>query len=242
MQATIYVTEEAMATAIAIKDLHYYDRLTMSDDQNTDLSQSPGYFLKNPNKLHLAVLPEGANIAASLNVSDSKAGALLVNFPANLRGCIFDRAPNLPPQYAEIVTYWSGEALNAQDSRAVHFQSPLNEYLVELKSADDNDAYAEQVACDKLLSEGIVAQISGLTNLTSTLAPTDFIEVLVPIDGDMVGVEPDSFRSHSPYGAPEDSLVEKIYIAVADIIRSPNPDTIFIDIIRTEMIDYGYIY
>ncbi|OWY34645.1 hypothetical protein [Herbaspirillum aquaticum] len=242
MQATIYVSEEAMATAIAIKDLSHYDRITLSDDPNTDLSQSPGYFLKNANKLKLATLPTNHRVIASLapgradNIAD-------VSMPVHLRGCIFERAPNLPPQYAQIMTYWSGEAVNLDDSRAVHFQSPLNEYMVELRPAQGRveDAYSEMAACDRLLSEGIVVAITGLMQLCNSALPTDFIEIVLPVDLDIAGIEPDAFRSSRSYNVDDEQL-EKVYLRIVDIMRSPNPDAIYIDLIRNELIDYGYVY
>ena len=46
MPATIYVTAEAYATAQAIKDLDYYDRLNLSEEM-PDFDKRPGYHLKN---------------------------------------------------------------------------------------------------------------------------------------------------------------------------------------------------
>jgi len=240
MQATIYVTQEAMATALAIRDLDYYARVSLSDDPEHDLSASPGYYLKNASKLNLAILPDAAHIAATLG-PDSPAPFASVSMPTNLRGCIFEKAPNLPDRYADIVTFWSGEALNVNDSRAVHFQPCLNAYLVELRPPADDDE-GEPVAVDRLLSEGIVISIVGAAALTEGLKPDDFIEIILPIDQSMVGVEPDGFQSTTPYQLDDSTHAERIFVTVADIRRSPDPNNILIDILRHELLDYGYWY
>lgn len=240
-QATIYVTPEAMATAVAIKDLDYYTRVSMSDDE-ADLLHSPGYYLKNANKLKLAILPANAHVAITLSPTSELPCARAVSMPANLRGCIFEKAPDLPPQYADIVTYWSGEPVNLSDSRAVHFQSPLNEYLVELRPAPcDADDAGEFVAVDRLLSEGVVVSVTGIAALIDGLLADDFVEIVIPVDSSIVGIEPDDFHSAKAYRL-HDEHVERIFVNVADIQRSPNPNHILIDAIRHELLDYGYWY
>lgn len=239
MQATIYVTNEAMATAIAIKDLDYYTRVSLSDTDETDLSNAAGYYLKNARMLNLAALPASARIALRLNAGASNPASCTVSMPTHLRGCIFENAPNLPERYADNIGYWSGAPLNAADSRAVHFQNPQNEYLVELRPAKDTD---ECVAVDKLVSEGVVVSIQGLGNVITALASDDFIEITIPIDQTMVGNEPETFRTATPYSTFDKLRHERIFIKVADITQSPNPDHILIDLLRHELLDYGYWY
>lgn len=242
MQATIYVTQEAMATAIAIQDMDCHTRVSMSDNVDTDMSTLPGYHLKNASKLNLAILPSNAHVALTLSPTSPAPFARVVSMPANLRGCIFEKAPNLPQQYAEIVTFWSGEPVNANDSRAVHFQSPLNEYLVELRpTSGETDEDGETVAVDRLLSEGVVVSVTGTAALIDGLLPEDFVEIVMPIDQSMVGIEPDDFRSAKAYMLT-DGPAEHIFVTVADIRRSPNPNHILIDAIRHELLDYGYWY
>ncbi|MYM84637.1 hypothetical protein GTP44_22140 [Duganella sp. FT50W] len=238
MQATIYVTKEAMATAIAIKDLDYYTRVSLSDNESTDVSTQPGYYLKSAGTIKLDVLPTTAHVAAHISsCGQSPSGE--ISMPANLRGCIFERAPDLPDRYAEIIAYWSGQPLSASDYRAVYFQNPQNEYLVELRGNDDNGAY---VSIDKLLSEGIVVSITGMASITDGLSPEDFIEFEIPIDVSMVGIESDGFLSPAPYKTKGIGQREVIYLKVSDITRSPNPDHILIDLLRYELLDYGYWY
>ena len=42
MTATIYTTKEAMTTVLAIKDLDYYDRCCLADNEQTDLTGKAG--------------------------------------------------------------------------------------------------------------------------------------------------------------------------------------------------------
>lgn len=242
MQATIYVTKEAMDTATAIKDMDYYTRVSMFDNGEADMSNLPGYYLKNASKLNLEILPANANVALTLSPNSPAPFARVVSMPAELRGCIFEKAPKLPERYAEIVTFWSGEPINVNDTRAVHFQSQLNEYLVELRPASGANEKGEVVAVDRLLSEGIVVSVTGTAALIDGLPPDDFVEIVMPIDRAMVGIEPDDFQSTKAYQLAEDECVERIFIAVADIRRSPNPNHILIDAIRNELLDYGYWY
>lgn len=237
MQATIYVTEAAYETAQTIKDLDYYHRTILCDDI-PDFEKREGYHFKNADKLNLLPLPAQANVARSIAHGSSSAGeSPQVTMPANLRGCIFEQAPVLPDRYAEIVTYWSGETVNASTSGAVYFQCPLNEYMVNLGP----DPVEGPVVNDRLLSEGVVVAVSGLAATLSALSPEDFIEIVFPVDLDMLGIEPDGFRSSYKYGGSTDHL-ERVYLKVKDILNSPDQDRVFIDLLCNELIDYGYWY
>lgn len=239
MQATIYISREAMTTANAIKDLDYHTRVSLADETSTDLSNQPGYYLKNADKIKLAELPTTAHVALRLHITNQCQATFEISMPTNLRGCIFEHAPNLPDGYADIITYWSGQPLNADDYRAVFFQNPQNEYLVELRGALDGE---ECTSTDRLLSEGIVASIKGIAGMIESLGPEDFIEVEIPIDASMLGIENDGFRSSSPYSPSEAGRYQHIYLKVSDIQRSPDPNHIMIDLLRYELLDYGYWY
>ena len=60
MQATIYVTPNALFVTHAIQNLSQSKRLALSDDPATDLPTAEGYWLKNAKRLNLAALPPGA--------------------------------------------------------------------------------------------------------------------------------------------------------------------------------------
>lgn len=236
MQATIYVYQQALDTVNSIKDLDYHDRANLCDD-DPDIATRSGYHLKNANKMKFAALPENATIVRS---ADAIQGSLSISMPSNLRGCIFDGAPDLPQLYAEIVGFWSGESLNMSTSGAVYFQCPLNEYMVDLGS-EPIDA---PVVTDRLLSEGIVLAITGVSTILHDLPPEAYIEVRFPIDQAMVGFEPDDFRSNKGYAADVDRIeqYDQVYLKVADILASPDPDRVYIDLLFNELIDYGYWY
>lgn len=235
MQATIYVAAEAYQTAKAIKDLDYYDRLNLSDEM-VGFDKRPGYHLKNANVLNLAVLPDAAMVIDPCAIGR----ALSMSAPANLRGCIFEGAPNLPDGYADIIAYWSGPSINLNTSGAAYFQCAINEYMVDLGA----DPVCEPVVNDRLLSEGVVIFISEVSKLTEGLSPEAYIEIRFPIDPAMLGVEIDDFRSIKDYmvESAKGQLDDKVFLKVSDILRSPDPDRIYIELLRNELIDYGYWY
>lgn len=235
MPATIYVTAEAYETAQAIKDLDYYDRLNLTEE-TPDFDKRPGYQLKNANVLQLAVLPDDAIV-----IDPSAIGRpLSMSAPANLRGCIFESAPNLPEGYAAIIAYWSGASINLNTSGAAYFQCALNEYMVDLGP----DPVFEPVVNDRLLSEGVVLAITGVSKLIEGLPPDAYIEIRFPVDPAMLGVEIDDFRSIKDYSVEnaEGQHYDKVFLKVVDILQSPDPDRIYIELLRNEMIDYGYWY
>jgi hypothetical protein len=235
MQANIYVTTEAYQTAQHIKNLDYYDRINLIEE-TTDFDKRPGYHLKNANVLKLAVLPEDATVIDAAAIGR----ALSISAPVNLRGCIFEGAPNLPEGYADIISYWSGASINLNTSGAAYFQCALNEYMVNLGP----DALEEPIVNDRLLSEGIVFLISGVFALAEGLPLDCYIEVKFPIDAAMLGVEPEDFRSTKDYaaGLGDRTQFDKVYLKVSDILASPDPDRIYIELLRNELIDYGYWY
>jgi len=240
MPATIYVTPASLATMTLIAPLDYYDRCTLSDDPASDPTRREGYYLKNLSHLSVSVLPEGAHIALKLD-----AGAAEVSFPTELRACIFERSRHLPPDYQIIVAYWSGSPLNADADCAIFYQNPVQRYQVspaafeaslDLKSSRDSSPKT-----DALLSEGVVVSIAGLDGLLSDAADDDFVAVVLPIDDDLLGLDNGSFLAEKPYKVAS-KRAERIFLRIADIRRSPDPQQIYIDILRYEELDYGFYY
>ncbi len=166
MQATIYISPKAMETVNAIKELDYYDRVSLSDDEATDVTTMEGYHLI-AKKLRLAVLPAGARCIVSVGPATQPPGG--VSLPSSLRGCIFEKAPLLPADYAAIVTYWSGTPVCTDLVGAAHYQCPQNEYMVELPDGGGVESTDSFTIIDRLLSEGVVASIAGLGALTAHL-------------------------------------------------------------------------
>lgn len=230
MQATIFLMPDAFATSQILKDLDHNERAELCDE-DPDFALQPGYHLKNANKLRVARIPAQASVG--FVGCDGSA----VTFPVDLRGCIFEGAPSLPCSYAQIVQFWSGEAINAGTSGAVYYQCPENEYMVDLGP----DPVYGPVINDRLLSEGIVVAITGLAGSLTDISPDSFVEVTVPLDEEMLGIEPDAFRSRDDYDSTQ-KRTDQIFLKVSDILASPDPDRIYIDLLCNELIDYGYWY
>lgn len=240
MFATIYVTPQSFATMTLIAPLDYYDRVTLSDNPATDPSGREGYYLKNLSHLAVSILPDNAHIAVHLN-----AGAPQVSFPTELRGCIFEHAPRLPSNYQRIVAYWSGTPINADDDCAIYYQCPTQRYEVPMANPECSfdsigpQDYARPI--DALVSEGVVVSIVGLGALLAEAADDDFVSVILPIDDDLLGLDNGGFLAESAYKVTS-TRTERIFLRVGDIRRSPAPQSIYIDILRYEELDYGFYY
>ena len=244
MQPKIYVTAAAMATVDTIDGLSYYDRVCLTDEPDTDVSGDEGYFL-NTDALSLALLPREADVAVRLMLDDIVQYRRHVSIPAALRGVIFSGAPNLPANYAELIGYWSPLTPSSHHRNAKYFQNVSNSYCVALaeddvEAADEEDVHDNGV--DVLLSDGLVVCIDGLSSLIAGLKSDQFIEVQIPIDPTMLGVELDDYRSSRNYEIDSDQNAERIFLRVGDILASPDTDRLAICAVRTELFDYGYTY
>jgi hypothetical protein len=188
MSATIYVTPESLATMTLVAPLDYYDRCALSDDPASDPTHREGYYLKNLSYLSVSVLPDAAHIVLRLI-----AGAREVSFPAELRGCIFERAPHLPPNYQSIIAYWSGSPINSNADCAAYYQCPAQRYDVSLAALEASPELISKrdstPLIDALLSEGVVVSIAGLGGLLSDAADDEFVSVVLPIDEDLLGLD-----------------------------------------------------
>ena len=240
MPATIYVTPASLATMTLIAPLDYYDRCTLSDDPATDPTRREGYYLKDLSCLPVSVLPAGAHIVLRLN-----AGAAEVNFPTELRGCVFERAPHLPPNYQSIISYWSGSMINSNADCAAYYQCPAQRYDVSLAALDASPELISRrnstPLIDALLSEGVVVSVTGLGALLSDAAEEDFVSLVLPLDDDLLGLDNGGFLAESSYNVTAERT-QLIFLRVADIRLSPDPQRIYIDILRYEELDYGFYY
>jgi hypothetical protein len=240
MPATIYVSKASLDTMTLIAPLDYYDRCTLSDVPETDPTGRPGYYLKNLSHLAVSVLPEGAHIALHLDAGDSA-----VSFPAELRGCIFEHASCLPPDYHAIISYWSGTPINSNAGGSAYYQCPAQAYTVSLDALDaDPDLINRRISTpliDALISEGIVVSIVGLNSKLANASDDDFISIALPIDNDLVCLDNGGFLTNQPYRT-DTTRAEHIFLKVADVRLSPNPGRIYIDILRYEELDYGMYY
>lgn len=245
MTATIYTTKEAMATILAIKDLDYYDRCCLADNEETDPTRKPGYYLKTTHERTPAPLPENAMLVASIRASDADYSER-VRIPADLRGCVFEKAPHLPPRYKEIIRYWSGEPLNTNAGGAAYYQNPLNAYAIDLSALDaahEAGNFSGNLAgVDALLSEGVVVQITGLRKIVENAPAEGFVEVELPLDDALLALDNPEFLTGKPYDRSTSQRSERIFLRVSDIRQSPDPDQIFVDALRYEELDYGFYY
>lgn len=249
MQATLYVTEDILSVANALKDLTYTDLMQLEDDSTSGLPMSAGYHIKSANKLRLNVLPSDAVVAHRITPDFPEVYRRHFSAPTNLRGVIYEHAPHIHRQYRDIVSFWSGEPINARSTSPVFHQNKLNEYMVDLSALNDaNDAGDEEAvatavgAIDKLVSEGVVICISGVEELISDLSLHYFIEIAVPVNHDMLSIDSDDFLSEKAYESGPDQQYLHVWLKVADILSSPDRNFIFIDLIQHSMISYGYFY
>lgn len=244
MQATIYISTEAMAIINAISQLDYYDRISLGDDDPAaDLSKSPGYYL-NTNALQLAVLPADADIGMHITPANPASFHHHVSLPANLRGPIFSGAPNLIRDYAKIINWWSPLVPANFHRGSVFYQNVLNSYCVRLND-EGSDALAgdgTSDAVDTLLSDGVIVVLTGLAAAVAELAPHQFLALTIPINTDMLGIEMEGYQSAREYLAGSTQQSETLYLKISDVQASPDPDVIVISAIRGELSDYGYTY
>ena len=94
---------------------------------------------------------------------------------------------------------------------------------------------------DALLSEGVVVSIAGLGGLLSNASDDDFVSIALPIDDDLLGLDNGGFLAEKPYKVTSERA-ERIFLKIADLRRSPDPQQIYIDILRYEELDYGFYY
>ena len=94
---------------------------------------------------------------------------------------------------------------------------------------------------DALVSEGIVVSITGLDHRLANASDDDFVSIILPIDSALVCLDNGDFLTRKPYGV-EANRAEQIFLKVRDIKQSPDPASIYIDILRYEELDYGFYY
>lgn len=245
MPATIYVTKEAWNTCQALKDLDYYDRCVLSDDPATDPTGKDGYYIKNANKLNLAPLPDDADIVLRFHPEDA-VYSTIVSLPASLRGCIFEKSKCLPDLYAETIRYWTGDTLNSNVANACFYQQPAFAYQVDLSALYANpDLFNQRQSTpeiDALISEGVVICITGLGTLVADAAANAFVEIAIPIDEAMLGLDNGQFLTGKEYDVHPGMRVETIYLRISDVRNSPNSAHLYLDVLRYEELDYGFYY
>lgn len=222
--ALIYCTQLALQTVLSLSGLNEVDRDCLNSNPATQLNRREGYYLC-AESMRLELLPEDAEVMCVLSPTDMATYCKHVQFPPELRGVVFSGAPKLPTGYATVLTYWSPLTVAAQHVGAETCQNLLNEYEVDVDS-------------DVLLSNGVVVCINAVRQLTAGLSPSPspahFIEIQIPLDADMLGMDRKKFDSAEPYGICADLPTERIFLKVQDVLESPDPDFVAIAVLHTE--------
>lgn len=172
-------------------------------------------------------LPEKAELVMSLPAAIDYAHS----------GIVFSNSPTLEEEYLSIFKYWNKKKENI-DVGAVYYQNTDYAYMVNLE--EEGGEVLEKPNEDELLSEAYVVKLE-IPALTNT---TGFIEFII-------GLDPWMFTEDGGMEVmPVNKLVDTIegdaqfsfYLSVEEILASPNPNLVYIDLIRYEMLDYGYYY
>lgn len=69
-----------------------------------------------------------------------------------------------------------------------------------------------------------------------------YLALTIPINAAMLGIELEGYRSAQEYIANPVQQSETLYLRIADVLASPDPDMVIISTIRSELSDYGYTY
>jgi hypothetical protein len=78
--------------------------------------------------------------------------------------------------------------------------------------------------------------------MVADLKPDFFVSLSIPINQSILGLELEGYRSEEEYTTDPAPQMETLYLRIADILASPDPNYIAISAIRTELSDYGYTY
>ena len=109
----------------------------------------------------------------------------------------------------------------------------------------DPDLFSQWRSSDKvdaLVSEGVVVSITGLGDLIADAEGGDFVEIEVPIDDGLLGLDNGDFMTEKAYDLHHGERTERIFLRVSDIHNSPDPARIYLDVLRYEEGDYGFYY
>ena len=168
---------------------------------------------------------------------------------------VFENAPGLPPLYKEKILYWGNGRERDWDTGAVHHQNEAREYFIDLSASEADGGEAALKAANAILSEGFVCRVPGLGGRlrAAGAAPTDFAsfallagDALVDdVEGEGSECMPNNEASPFPpgQGRRAGGSNEVLFSLMArDVWASPDPEELFLDLVRFELWDYGYVY
>jgi hypothetical protein len=107
----------------------------------------------------------------------------------------------------------------------------------ELEDKEDDNGHL-------LITEGQVIHLTNLPEIIeqNNLEPHQFIRIDVPLFTNAEeGPEGDFIPGSTQYEFNSENF-ETIFLKVSDILASPDPENVYIDLLRYEMYDYGYYY
>jgi hypothetical protein len=229
----VFLDQEQHDLITQIRSKDFYERI-QSVGGDIALNEKKGYYF-NYDNIEYGIIPKESLVIEPLYAA--------IKFPSNLRFGIFEKAPNLPYKYKENMEYWGGKVDYPKDFGIAYYQNSKNEYMVSFVEAEDDPSPITTV--DKLLSSAIVVNITGLRDsIVQGIDLDSFFKIDIPVDDNQIGEDADLgdlIQGDSEINLNAPKLIT-LYLKVEDIINSPTPNSIYIDVVRYELIDYGYYY
>lgn len=215
MKAKIYLNRDSIETWGYVRANDYYGRRGANTDK-------PGYWINS--ELLIAELPPAAVINEI---------PYMVSMPLDLRGPIYKNAPNLPNRFIESIDYWG--KYPKQDISGRFYQPAKHAYMLNpelIEKYEYGTIFEDDKSFDPMISEGLVIHISFDPRELVELRDNEFVEIEVPIDSTQL-------KEGNIFDIMYPDTSEKIYLNVGDMKKAPE---FYIDLIRYELIDYGYYY
>ncbi len=223
--ACVYITANAMRTVAALDSLDEGQRDLLAWRPETDLRSDPGYFLA-AEAMRLKLLPEGSEISAVLAPSDEARYQKHLSFLSELRGVIC-RGARLPQGFERSLAYWSPLEVTADHENFFLFQNLLNS-VTEVKGHP------------RLLSNAVILTLVNVLEIIEDLSPKSFVEIRIPVDASMLGLDRERWDSAEEYGQDIHLPYERIFLKVQDLLGSPTPNFLALACIHSEQWDSSF--
>jgi len=254
----IYLREEEYSFVKVLERFSHLERIQFLKDKKPILTKEElGSYMLNYNRLRIEKLPCLNNIPVFIKNND-------VFIKDALSGVIFSNNYKIDKNFKSQMMYWNKcESLDKlNDERIVYYQNPTFRYHIDIPSNNTDDGYFEKsnTSQDVLLSEGIPVNLFGLAEKLMKTPIQEyndaFVNVKLTLDGDLflhnsLNEKFDRLKDFNPTtknlckilcGSKRNSVILNFYLKISDILKCPNPNDIWIDLLRYEMIDYGYFY
>lgn len=222
----IYIGRADFEDVDSLKKASYYDRGTRFKD------------------LPFSTVNEYLELPANALVIDCLA-ALKLDLAHS--GIIFENAKGLPECFKDSMLYWCDH--ENKEEALVYYQNSRHQYMIDIESAARTG-----VVEDKLITESYVVEVVDLPTDLSIYNQDAFIKLSINFDiralcgtngvtdnEDCEAVPLLTEESDPKVYASSNNEGLTIYLKVSDIVEFNRP-RIFLDLIRYEMLDYGYYY